>query len=91
MNARSFALASVLTLAVLGAPACGDDTTSDSAASETTTTLAAALGHPAQFITSDLFSHKLVVRLVGVEGPHHIVAIAPRTAAFIVIGESTAV
>lgn len=41
MNARSFALASVLTLAVLGAPACGDDTTSDSAASETTTTLAA--------------------------------------------------
>ncbi|HOT79412.1 MAG TPA: copper chaperone PCu(A)C [Microthrixaceae bacterium] len=41
MKARSLALASVLTLAVLGASACGDDTTSDAASDETTTTLAA--------------------------------------------------
>jgi hypothetical protein len=40
-----------------------------------------------QFIAGELFADELVVRLVAVEGPHHVIAIPPGVAAFKVVGK----
>ena len=41
-----------------------------------------------QFIAGNLLAHKLVVRLVCIEGAHHIIAIAPRVRSRVVVGKA---
>ena len=41
-----------------------------------------------QFIAGNLLAHKLVVRLVGIEGAHHVISIAPRVRSRVVIGKA---